>query len=270
MTDVVASHTEHLVRGGRVASADGTQISYLARGSGPVIVCVHGGLGTALSLLPLSNYLADDFEVVVMSCRGHGTSQWGKSAPSIEHEVEDVLAVCEAVGPISALFGYSYGAVLALETALAAPSVVPKLAIYEPPLPVTYPIPDIQRIEQALSAGRYEELLLEATPGSGGLSATELTTIRDNPLWLSNVAHAPTLIPTMKVLSGLKPTVDQYASVAMPTKLMVGTVSASYLREAADLLGGVLPKVTREVLDGQGHHVEPELLAAAIGAFARN
>lgn len=269
MTDVAASPTGQLVRGGRVTSADGTAISYLARGSGPVIVCVHGGLGTALSLLPLSDHLADEFEVVFMNCRGHGTSQWGRSAPSIEHEVEDVLAVCAEVGPISALFGYSYGAVLALETAMAAPHAIPKLAIYEPPLPVTYPIPDLSQIEAAIAAGRYEELLLEATPGSGGLSAGELATIRENPLWLSNVAHAPTLIPTMRVLSGLKPTVDQYSSVAMPTRLMVGTTSASYLRDAAELLAGVLPNVTREVLDGQGHHVDPGLLAAALGAFVR-
>ncbi|MBF6348463.1 MULTISPECIES: hypothetical protein [Nocardia] len=32
------------VRGGRVLSADGTPITYPVRGSGPVLLAVHGGL----------------------------------------------------------------------------------------------------------------------------------------------------------------------------------------------------------------------------------
>jgi pimeloyl-ACP methyl ester carboxylesterase len=57
------------VRGGAVSSADGAMITYLARGSGPVVVCIHGGLGTALSLMPLSDYLGDEFEMVFVNCR---------------------------------------------------------------------------------------------------------------------------------------------------------------------------------------------------------
>jgi pimeloyl-ACP methyl ester carboxylesterase len=269
MNPTTSPPSETLVRGGRVPSADSTTISYLTRGSGPVILVIHGGLGSALSLQPSAGHLADEFEVAAMNCRGHGTSQWGQSPPNIAREVEDVLAVCDAVGPISALFGYSYGAVLALETALAAPERIPKLALYEPPLPVTYPIPDPALIETAIAAGDYEQLLLDATPGSGGFSPAELAAVRDDPLWLSKVAHAPTLIPTMQVLSGLSPTVDQYTAVTTPTKLMVGTTSAPYILDAADLLADALPDLTREVLHGQGHHVDHQLLARSLAAFVR-
>ncbi|WP_051757261.1 alpha/beta fold hydrolase [Nocardia sp. NRRL WC-3656] len=258
---------ENLVRGGRVHSTDGTMISYLARGSGPVIVCLHGGLGSALSLAPLADHLAGEFEVVTVNLRGHGTSQWGQSPPHITHEIDDILTICDAVGPIGALFGYSFGAVLALETALAAPDLIPALALYEPPLPVTYPIPDPALIEKAITAGLYEQLLLDATPGSGGLSDTELATIREDPLWLSKIAHAPTLVPTMQVLASLAPTVDQYSEVTTPTKLIVGTTSAPYILAGADLLADALPNLTRETLHGQGHHVDHQLLAQSLRTF---
>jgi pimeloyl-ACP methyl ester carboxylesterase len=221
--------------------------------------------------MPLSDHLADQFEMVFLNLRGHGTSQWGQSPPSAERAIEDVLAVCDAVGPVDALFGYSYGAVVALETMLAVPDRFSKLAVYEPPLPVTYPIPDIGFIESALAEGRYEELiLLAATQGAGGLSPAELAAIRDDPLWLANVAHAPTLVPTMQVLSGLSPTVEQYRGVTVPTKVIVGTTSAAFLHEAADLLVGVLPDATREQLDGQGHHFDHELLSYSLAGFLKS
>ena len=95
MTEFPQNHAEYYVRGGQVTSVDGTTIRYLARGRGPVVVCLHGALGTALSLLPLSNYLAEDFALVFVNLRGHGTSGWGQSPPSIDRHVEDVLAVVE-------------------------------------------------------------------------------------------------------------------------------------------------------------------------------
>jgi pimeloyl-ACP methyl ester carboxylesterase len=270
MTRSAAAATNPYIRGGRVSSVDGTSISYLAPGSGPVVVCLHGGLGTALSLVPLSDHLADEFELVCINLRGHGSSEWGHAAPSIDRHVEDVLAVIDAVGPIGAVFGYSFDAVVALETALAAPGHVKKLAIYEPPLPITYPIPDISWIKRAVTQGDYEVLVLQAAAqGGAGLSPTELAAIREDPLWLSKVAHAPTLAPTMAVLAGLPATVEQYEAVTVPTKLISGTASAPFLAKAADLLAAVLPEVTREHLDGQGHHVDHALLAERLRAFLR-
>jgi pimeloyl-ACP methyl ester carboxylesterase len=258
------------VRGGQVRSADDTRISYLVRGNGPLIVAIHGGLGTALSLMPLAEHLAGDFTVVVLNLRGHGTSETSRSEPHIDRYVEDVWAVIEAVGPIDALFGYSFGAVVAVETALAAGDLIRKLVVYEPPLPATYPIPDEKWLASMIRGGRYEELILQAlSQGGGGLSAAEMAAARDNPLWLSNVAHAPTLLPTMKVLSALPPTVDRYASIATPTMLMLGTTSAGYLHRAGELLACVLPAVTTHRLDGQGHHFDPAMVADVVVAFVR-
>ncbi|WP_280336899.1 alpha/beta fold hydrolase [Nocardia wallacei] len=261
-------HSDDLVRGDRTISADGTAITWLARGAGPVILAVHGGLGSAVSMLPLADHLPG-FELVAMNCRGHGTSGPAQSPPHIGHEVADVLAVLDTVGPIEMLFGYSYGAVLALETAFAHPDRIPKLALYEPPLPATYPIPDLDALDTALAAGDYERLLLTASAGAGGFSPAELAAVREDPLWLHKVAQAPALAATLRVLDGVEPTVARYAAVAATTTLITGTTSAPYLLEAADLLAGHVARVDREALPGQGHHPDPRPLANALAAALR-
>ncbi|WP_254854145.1 alpha/beta fold hydrolase [Nocardia donostiensis] len=264
MSTSLETASDSMVRGGRVTSADGTPITYLTRGHGPVILTVHGGLGSAVSMLPLAGHLAGDHTVVAMNCRGHGTSGSPQSPPDIRHEVADIAAVIDAVGPIEMLFGYSYGAVLALETTLAAPERIPLLAVYEPPLPITYPIPDIACLDTALAAGEYEQLLLRASAAAGGFSLAELAALREDPLWWFKVAQAPTLAATMRVLAGLDPAVDRYTAITAPTTLITGTTSADYILDATDLLAAVLPNPTRKTLHGQGHHVDPAVLAGAL------
>ncbi|PPJ02549.1 alpha/beta hydrolase [Nocardia cyriacigeorgica] len=264
---VTATPATGWIRGGHVDSADGTTISWLARGHGPVIVAVHGGLGSAVSMMPLAAHLDRDFEVVAMNCRGHGTSAPPQSPADIAHEIADIIAVIDAVGPIAMLFGYSYGAVVALETALAAPAKVPKLVLYEPPLPITYPLPDLTALDTALAAGDYEQLLLAASTTGGGFSADELAALREDPLWPIKVAQAPTLAATMRVLAGLPRSVDRYAAISTPTRLITGTTSADYLLAAADLLAEQIPVLSRDTLTGQGHHPDPQQLARAVAAF---
>lgn len=199
-----------------------------------------------------------------MNCRGHGTSGAPQSPPDIAHEVADLTAVIDAVGPVEVVFGYSFGAVLALETALSAPDRVPRLAVYEPPLPVTYPIPDLAVVDAAIADGDYERLILDASTVSGGFSPAELAALRADPLWWHKVAQAPTLAATLRVLAGVDPDVGRYAAITAPVTVITGTTSADYILTAADLLTAALAGSTRKVLPGQGHHVDPGVLADAL------
>ncbi|MBF6456119.1 alpha/beta hydrolase [Nocardia speluncae] len=256
--------SEVLVRGGRVLSADGTPITYLVQGSGPVLLVVHGGLGSAVSMLSLAGYLAEHYTVVAMNCRGHGTSGTPQSAPDIAHEVADIVAVIDAVGPVEVVFGYSFGAVLALETALRASDRVSRLAVYEPPLPVMYPIPDLSAVDAGIEGGDYERLILDASAVSGGFSAAELAVLRSDPLWWHKVAQAPTLAATLRVLAGLDPDVGRYAAITAQTTVITGTTSADYILDAADRLTTALRNPIRKTLSGQGHHVALGGLAQAL------
>src|SRR3954454_6366878 len=61
-----------------VASADGTEIGYELRGSGPGLVLVQGTMGTAYNFRDLADALAGSFTVVLPDRRGRG------------HELRDV------------------------------------------------------------------------------------------------------------------------------------------------------------------------------------
>ncbi|RZI79654.1 MAG: alpha/beta fold hydrolase, partial [Microbacterium sp.] len=114
-------------------SADGTRIAYDVTGAGPVLVVVEGAMcrremGAAQMLTPA---LADRFSVVGYDRRGRGESS-DTQPYDVQREVEDLVAVLDAVGPDVYVFAASSGAALALE---AARQGVPmkKLAVYEAP-----------------------------------------------------------------------------------------------------------------------------------------
>jgi pimeloyl-ACP methyl ester carboxylesterase len=134
------AHHEHsaAITEGSVDSADGTRISFYRLGSGPVLVFVHGSIATHRDWMRVAKLLSTHFTCYAMERRGRGHSGAGVSAYSIEREYEDIEALLASAGPRASLVGHSYGAVCALGTALRTP--VPRLVLYEPPLPVGGPI----------------------------------------------------------------------------------------------------------------------------------
>ncbi|MEU4341508.1 hypothetical protein AB0H00_09590 [Nocardia sp. NPDC023852] len=161
------------------------------------------------------------------------------------------------------LFGYFYGAVLALETALTAPERVPLLAVYEPPLPITYSAPDIAAVDAALAPGEYEHLLLQASAAAGGFSSAKLAALRRircggsrslRPRLSLRPAGAGRAGPDGGPLRR-----DHRADHRYHQR-------ADYILQAADLLTAVIPGPTRKTLPGQGHHVDPAVPAEALAS----
>ena len=104
---------------GRVRSADGTEIAYSERGSGPTaLVFIHGGLADRAFWAPQLSGLSGDFRVVALDLGGHGASGRGRKAWTIAAFGEDVRAVVEALGLTRVvLIGNSMGGPVALEAA---------------------------------------------------------------------------------------------------------------------------------------------------------
>src|SRR5215213_7709776 len=86
----------HTTTGTRFAtSADGTQIAYEARGTGPALVIVEGALchRTMGVSAALTEALEDRFTVFAYDRRGRGESGAGATPWSLEREIEDREAV---------------------------------------------------------------------------------------------------------------------------------------------------------------------------------
>ncbi len=125
---------------GQVVSADGTRIGVRRVGAGQPVVLVHGSYGGLDSFQAVAEGLSDGFECWLMARRGHAPSDTPNQANTFAAEVHDVLAVLAAAhdqagtGRRAHLVGGSYGATLALHTALTDPHALGALALFEPPL----------------------------------------------------------------------------------------------------------------------------------------
>jgi hypothetical protein len=60
---------------------------------------------------------------------------------------------------------------------------------------------------------------------------------------------------------------ERWARVAMPTLVLCGGASPTWMRRAAQALVGVLPNATSQTLEGQAHDVAPDALAPALEHF---
>src|SRR3954465_5882067 len=142
-----------------VTSADGTRIAYDRYGEGPAVILVGGAMGYRKfkKFEQIATALSEHCTVINHERRGRGDS--GEAGPaSVEHEIDDIAALIDAVGGRASLWGWSSGGAVALRAA-AADIGVEKLAVYETPFKTDpdakYPADDYgARLEQIVAEGQ--------------------------------------------------------------------------------------------------------------------
>lgn len=111
-----------------IQTGDGAALWTIVEGEGPPVVLCHGGPGLWDYLGGLAGRLSDDFRVLRWDQRGCGRS--GPAAPyGIERAVQDVQDLHAALGIDGkwVVVGHSWGAYLALLTAVAHPETTAAL-----------------------------------------------------------------------------------------------------------------------------------------------
>ena len=114
---------------GHYAQADDAKIYYEVYGKGKPIVVLHGGgVGTPYEMGAMIDNLRRDYQVVVVSTRGHGRSEIGHKPLTYEQKANDVMAVIRAVGrmPVS-IIGFSDGAYTAYKVASMYPQATERM-----------------------------------------------------------------------------------------------------------------------------------------------
>lgn len=100
--------------------------------AGPPVLAVHGVTGHGGRWRALAGAELPDAAVLAPDLRGHGHSPW---APpwTVERHVADLVAVLDAAGVDRAVVvGHSFGGLLALHLAAAAPERVAALVLLDP------------------------------------------------------------------------------------------------------------------------------------------
>jgi pimeloyl-ACP methyl ester carboxylesterase len=263
-----------------VTSKDGTRIAFDQAGAGPALVLVAPAFGTRADEASLAAALAPSFTVFAYDRRGRGDS--GDTAPyAVEREIEDLDALIDEAGGSAFVYGHSSGAVLALDAALALPSKITKLALYEPPFIMNASRPPMPQdlaphLQELIAAGRRGDAVAYWQTQLG-MPAEAIAQIRQSPMWPGLEAVAPTLPYDAAIMGdtqqGDPAPLGQWATVAVPTRVIDGTVlmgsaeAHAFLRDGADALASALPNALRTTLEGQDHGPTNEALVPVLVEF---
>ncbi|TDF94724.1 alpha/beta fold hydrolase [Paenibacillus piri] len=118
-------------------SVPGANLSYTVRGSGPVLLLIHGGNGDANVYAGIAEHLAERYTVVTYDRRGYSRSKLDNAAKeySLETHSEDIhRLLTELTCEPAYVFGSSAGAIIGLELACHYPGQIHTLIAHEPPL----------------------------------------------------------------------------------------------------------------------------------------
>ena len=252
-----------------VTSKDGTTIGFDRMGEGPPVILVSGGSVDRSSNAPLAQLLASDFTVFNYDRRGRGPS--GDTPPyAVEREIEDIEAVASEAGGSAGLYGTSSGAALALEAAASGVSIM-KLALWEPPYILDEnarpPKDQVAQYEKMISEGRRGDAAEYFMTKVVGMPPEFAAQARTEPWWPSQEALAHTLAYDATVMGDYSLPTEQAASVKVPTLVIAGGADMPFMRETAQALADALPDGQIRILEGQGHNVDPTVLAPLLTEF---
>jgi pimeloyl-ACP methyl ester carboxylesterase len=252
-----------------VTSKDGTTIAFDRLGEGPPVVLVCGGSVDRMADAAIAQELSSDFTVLNYDRRGRGDST--DTLPyAIEREIEDIEAVLGAAGGSAFLWGSSSGAVLAMDAAASGVPVT-KLAMWEPPFIIDEnarpPADQVEQYERMIAEGRRGDAAEYFMAKVVRMPPEFVADARKQPWWAAQEAIAHTLAYDARIMGDYSIPTQTASSVMVPTVVLAGGADFPFMRETAQALADAIPNGEARFLDGQGHNVDPKVLASALKDF---
>ena len=250
-------------------------------GSGVGVVCLHASGSSSAQWRPLMDRLADRFHVLAVDLCGYGkSSPWsGEGNLSLADEVAELEPVLLAAGERFHLIGHSFGGAVALMAALANPRRFRSLILFEPMLLALLMQEDPQQpAAREISAVR-DETITAVNDGDLAASAERLVDYwTGRGTWarmpaarrLGIAATMPKSIAEWPAAFDQGTPLSAFASLNVPTLLMVGSESPASSRGVARLLAKTLPQVTTLEIAGVGHMgpvTHPDKIDAQIESY---
>jgi 3-oxoadipate enol-lactonase len=240
--------------GSGFAEVNGTKLYYEARGMGPAVVLVHGGLVDSRLWDDQMRPLSKRFRVVRYDLRGFGRS--AAAAEPFSH-LEDLRALLDFLKVERAtLVGLSLGGIIAADFTLEHPARVERLVLVGPGLrgDKQPPPKDAAAAVEAMSRGAEafadanmkRELYAAVRPGTPAHARLRQMAL-DNFKALSTFAPGFIKYPE-------PPTADRLADIKAPTLVIIGSRDGHNLLNIADTLAKGIPGARKVVIPGPSHH----------------
>src|SRR5207302_2070417 len=100
-----------------------------------------------------------------------------------------------------------------------------------------------------------------------GAPAEAIAGMRQTPVWSLFGSVAPTLAYDNAIMGDGSVPTERLASITVPTLVMVGGASPTFMQNAAQAVAHALPNAKLRTLEGQTHDVAPEVLAPVLAEF---
>ena len=244
---------------------NGVRLYYELHGSGEPLVLVHGSWGDARSWRLVVPGLAESFRVVVYDRRGHSRSERPDTPGSVDEDGDDLAALLEALDLAPAhVVTNSYGGDIALRLATRRPEVFRSLSCHEPPLwslleddPQSREIlqqgaRSLQAVGQRIARGDHEgaarQFVEEVAFGPGAWESELPPELR--AIFVDN---APTFLDELEDPNQLRIDEAALSQLAPPVRLTQGSESPPTFPAVIDRLVELIPRVSREIIDGAAH-----------------
>jgi pimeloyl-ACP methyl ester carboxylesterase len=227
------------------------------------LILVVGAFNERATGAPLAQALAGHFSVLNYDRRGRGES--GDSAPyALEREIEDLAALIDHAGGAARVFGYSSGAILALRAA-AHGLAITQLALYEPPPTGARAGELAPQLAALIADGRRGDAVELFQTEAVGIPPAIVAQLRNAPFRPALEAIAHTLVYDSTILAALPD--GLLSSVNMPALVLSGDQSHPIMRQSAQALVEGLPAGHYRSLAGQGHDINPAVVAPLLQEF---
>lgn len=267
-------------------SANGTAIGYLEQGTGAPVVFVHGAYADHRIWETQRDAVAKRFRFIAIDQRYFGTAPWtdGGSQFSRATHVADLAAFIRELkaGPVH-LVGRSYGAIIALTTAVRHPELIRSVFAHE--ATILSLITDEAIRKAVLEDGKGFAAAGAAAKAGNAVEATRLLHefVNDSPGSFDKLTpavkamaldNARTVALQMSSPPPAPITCAEFGQLKMPVTISKGELTRSRFRTMVEVQQRCLPSAKVVSIPGAGHGAASQNPAAfneALLAFlARN
>jgi pimeloyl-ACP methyl ester carboxylesterase len=246
--------------------ANGTQLYYELKGSGPALLFIPGAEGDAEEYTRVTRLLQDEFTILSYDRRAFSRSARpdGYKGTTVEEQADDAAALIHAtgVGPVT-IWGNSSGAIIGLALVLRHPEAVSGAMLHEPPLfaGAGDAAGVLGWLKQSTAEGKVPFLkMLTGDPIYDSFSEGYKERLAADQTWIDH---------EFDVFEYYRPADEDLAQVSTPVTVLCGAASPPFFGEAAAWLAGRLGTSVQVIPGDHGvHYSLPNEVAKAIRAFS--
>jgi pimeloyl-ACP methyl ester carboxylesterase len=245
--------------------ANGVRLYYELHGSGEPLALVHGAWGDATAWRFVVPGLAENFRVLSYDRRGHSRSERPATQGSFDEDGDDLAALLEALDLAPAhVVTNSGGGNIALRLAARRPDLFCSLSCHEPALwGLLEEDPASQEVLQQ-TARSLETLGRRIAQGDHESAARQFVEeVAFGPVAWANqlppeskaifVHNAPTFLDELQSANAASIEQEATSRLKIPVRLTNGSESPPIFRRVIDRLVELIPRVTRETIEGAAH-----------------